>query len=85
MPKQWARCCECSGEVWFDSWVTLSGEMVHAFDDSHCDTCEGPVGYGGWEAVDGDGPPDDWEPVPPDEREEDWVPPHLRKKETNEN
>jgi hypothetical protein len=35
--------------------------------------------------VDGDGPPDDWEPVPPDEREEDWVPPHLRKKETNEN
>jgi hypothetical protein len=39
--REWARCCECGGEVWFDAWCDLSGEVAGGpYDSNKCSECE---------------------------------------------
>ena len=40
MTYRWAKCCECGGEVVFDEWATLGGEVHSSFDDSICTKCD---------------------------------------------
>ena len=44
--RKWAKCDECGGEVWFDAWVDLNGELACGpYQNTHCDTCEGEARY----------------------------------------
>lgn len=49
MPKRerrWAKCDECGGEVWFDAWVDLSGNVAGGpYDNTFCQACEGEASY----------------------------------------
>ena len=57
----WAKCNECGGEVWFDAWVDLNGELAGGpYDNTHCETCGGEASY---TEVEGD---------PPDSDDEEW-------------
>ena len=57
--RQWAKCDECGGEVWFDAWVDLNGQVAGGpYDTTFCSACEGEAFY---TVVDGDPPPLDWE------------------------
>jgi hypothetical protein len=42
--KRIALCNECDGEVWFDAYVTASGEVVATFDNAYCPICDGESG-----------------------------------------
>ena len=57
MTRKWAKCDECGGEVWFDAWVDLNGELAGGpYDNTFCETCEGEASY-----TEADGDPDDME------------------------
>jgi hypothetical protein len=39
---QYARCNDCGGEVVFDAWATLRGEVWNQFEKSNiCTACDG--------------------------------------------
>ena len=41
-PDWYARCRGCGGEVVFDAWATLDGEVYSQFDkDNICTNCDG--------------------------------------------
>ena len=35
-----AKCKECGGEVVFDGWVHLNGEVYSTFDNNICTECD---------------------------------------------
>lgn len=42
----WAKCNECGGEVWFDAWVDLEGNVCGGpYDTTHCEECDCEVDY----------------------------------------
>jgi hypothetical protein len=44
--RQWARCDECGGEVWFDAWVDLGGAVAGGpYDNTFCEECGGEARY----------------------------------------
>jgi len=44
--RKWAKCDECGGEVWFDAWVDLNGEVAGGpYDNTFCEHCEGEATY----------------------------------------
>jgi hypothetical protein len=46
MTYRWAKCCECGGEVVFDAWVDLNGDVCGGpYDNTFCETCEGEASY----------------------------------------
>ena len=41
-PKWYARCNDCGGEVVFDAYATLDGEVWNTFEkDNICTLCDG--------------------------------------------
>ena len=41
-----AVCDECGGDVWFDAWVDINGDVAGGpYDNTWCDTCEGEASY----------------------------------------
>jgi hypothetical protein len=39
--RKWAKCCECGGEVWFDAWADLEGDIAGGpYDNNKCSECE---------------------------------------------
>jgi hypothetical protein len=46
MTRKWAKCKECGGEVFFDAWVDLNGELCGGpYDNTYCQVCEGEARY----------------------------------------
>jgi len=40
-PRKWAKCEECGGEVMFDAWVDVNGEVMQGpFDECRCSECD---------------------------------------------
>jgi hypothetical protein len=36
-----AKCRDCGGEVWFDAWADINGDVVGTFDNNICSECDG--------------------------------------------
>jgi hypothetical protein len=46
MTSKWAKCDECGGEVFFDAWVSLTGELCGGpYQNTYCQVCEGEALY----------------------------------------
>ena len=46
MSRRWAKCKECGGEVWFDAWVDLSGNVAGGpYQNTFCEKCDGEASY----------------------------------------
>lgn len=44
--RRWAKCTECGGEVWFDAWVDLEGNVAGGpYDNTFCEQCDGEACY----------------------------------------
>jgi hypothetical protein len=43
---KWAKCLQCGGEVWFDAWVCLNGDVAGGpYSNTWCSTCGGEADY----------------------------------------
>lgn len=41
-----AVCDACGGDVWFDAWVDIDGNLAGGpYDNTWCETCEGEASF----------------------------------------